>query len=169
MFARSEDYPVFNRLPKLMYRLEVLEAELRKLILILNDSCVKAWKEKMPLLDQMTNDLTDGNEGNISLSELIEEYLRVLDSRKKEMNIDGIESAVFGGGNGKDVESDDMTRKRLKQQFGPRRKRRMTLRSRNDTIDNWLTLDDENFAATPGERYNDVDAFVDLEDFIVDG
>ena len=45
----------------------------------------------------------------------------------------------------------------------------MSLRSRNDTIDNWLAKDDDNFAAAPGERYNDVDAFVDLEDFIVDG
>lgn len=171
MFARSEDYPVFNRLPKLMYRLEVLEAELRKLLLILTDASAKARKEKVSLLDRMTNDLTDGDEANASLSELVEEYLRVLDSRKNEMKIDGIESAALGGGNGEDAESDPgggMARKRLKQQFGPRRKRRMSLRSRNDTIDDWLTLDDE-FATAPGERYNDVDAFVDLEDFLVDG
>ena len=83
-----------------------------------------------------------------------------------------IESTVLGGGVGEDAESDlevDTAGKRPKQQFGPRQKRRMSLRSRNDTIDNWLTMDDNNFAAAPGERYNDIDAFVDLEDFLVDG
>ena len=155
-----------------MYRLEVLEAELRKLVLILNDSRVPAWKEKMSLLDEMTTFLTDSDDEITSLSELLQEHLRVLNSRKKEMKIDGIESTVLGGGVGDDAESDlegDTARKRPKQQFGPRRKRRMSLRSRNDTIDNWLTMDDDNFAATPGERYNDIDAFVDLEDFLVDG
>eukprot|EP00986_Skeletonema_menzelii_P012554 scaffold6975_cov83-Skeletonema_menzelii.AAC.11 len=172
VFARSEEYPVLNRLPKLMYRLEVLEAELRKLVLVLNDSSVAAWKEKISLLDQMTADLTDIDGGNTSLSELLQEYLGVLNSRKREMKIDGIENTVLVGGDGEDAESDlegDTSKKRSKQQlFGPRRKRRMSLRSRNDTIDNWLAMDDDNFAAAPGERYN-VDAFVDLEDFIVDG
>jgi hypothetical protein len=45
----------------------------------------------------------------------------------------------------------------------------MPLRSRNETIDVWLTLDDEDFAGTSGEVYNNDDAYVDLEDFIVEG
>ena len=170
MFEGSQDYPVFNRLPKLMFRLEVLEAELRKLVLILNDSRVPAWKKKISLLDQMTNDLTDGGLGSASLLELLQEYIGALNSRKKEMKIDGLENAALNGG--EDAESDlegDIARKRPKQQFGPRRKRRMSLRSRNETVDNWLTNDDIDFASAPGERYNDIDAYVDLEDFIVDG
>jgi hypothetical protein len=171
MFERSEDYPVFNRLPKLMFRLEVLEAELRKLVLVVNDSRVPTCKEKISLLDQMTNDLTEGDGGSASLPELLQEYIVLLNSRKKEMKIDDLENAAATGG-GEDAESDlegDTARKRPKQQFGPKRKRRMSLRSRNETIDNWLTFDDDDFAEAPGERYNDFDAYVDLEDFIVDG
>ena len=77
-----------------MYRLEVLEAELRKLVLILSDSRVPAWKEKMSLLDEMTTFLTDGDDESTSLSELLQEHLRLLNSRKKEMKIDGIESST---------------------------------------------------------------------------
>jgi hypothetical protein len=171
IFESSADYPVFSRLPKLMFRLEVLETELRKLVLVVNDSREPAWKEKISRLDQITTDLTEGDEGSASLPELLQEYVVLLNSRDKEMTIDGSENAGTTGGR-EDVESDlesDKAMKRQKQRFGPRRKRRMSLRSRNETIDNWLTFDDDDFAAAPGERYNDFDAFVDLEDFIVDG
>jgi hypothetical protein len=154
-----------------MFRLEVLETELRKLVLVVNDSREPAWKEKISRLDQITTDLTEGDEGSASLPELLQEYVVLLNSRDKEMTIDGSENAGTTGGR-EDVESDlesDKAMKRQKQRFGPRRKRRMSLRSRNETIDNWLTFDDDDFAAAPGERYNDFDAFVDLEDFIVDG
>ena len=173
MYKRGEDYSMFSRLPKMIYRLEVLEAELRKLVRTLIDPKMPAWKEKMLPIDQMASTLNNDDEESTNLFDLIQEYLGALNSRKKEMNIDVIDVSALGGGVREEVaESDleeDAVRKRPMQQFRSRRKRRMSLRSRNDTIDNWLTLDDENFASTPGERYNDVDAYVDLEDFIVEG
>ena len=88
------------------------------------------------------------------------------------MEIDDIEDdALRGKDDGEsDAEGDfDTSRaKRPRQQFfGPRRKRRMSLRSRNATIDDWLTADNDDL--DPGESHNYVDAYVDLEDFIVDG
>ena len=93
-------------------------------------------------------------------------------SLKKEMKIDDIEDdALRGKDDGEsDAEGDfDTSRAKRPRQhfFGPRRKRRMSLRSRNATIDDWLTADNDDL--DPGESHNYVDAYVDLEDFIVDG
>lgn len=62
------------------------------------------------------------------------------------------------------------TGKRQANHYLPTRKyRRVPLRSRNETIDNWLTLDNDEFGSAAGETYNCGDAFIDLEDFLVEG
>jgi hypothetical protein len=173
MFERSQDYPVLNRLPKLIYRLEVLEAEMGKLIIVLNDARRRVvYKEKVSLLDQLTAELTGGEEASLSFLELLQHYAGMTTSLKKEMKIDDIEDdALRGKDDGEsDAEGDfDTSRAKRPRQhfFGPRRKRRMSLRSRNATIDDWLTADNDDL--DPGESHNYVDAYVDLEDFIVDG
>jgi hypothetical protein len=50
-----------------------------------------------------------------------------------------------------------------------RKSRRVSLRSRNETVDDWLAMDDDEFGSAPGERCNADDASVNLEDFIVEG
>ena len=173
MFERSQDYPVLNRLPKLIYRLEVLEAEMGKLVIVLNDVRSRAaYKEKVSLLDKVTAELTGGEEASLGFLELLQQYVRMTTSLKKEMKIDDIEDDALRGKDDGESDADgdfDTSRtKRPRQQFfGPRRKRRMSLRSRNATIDDWLTADNDDL--DPGESLNYVDAYVDLEDFIVDG
>ena len=61
------------------------------------------------------------------------------------------------------------TRRRFPYYSRMRKSRRVYLRSRNETVDDWLAMDDDEFGSAPGERYNADDAFVDLEDFIVEG
>ena len=175
-FGKDGGYPILGRLPKVLLRLESLEAEIRKLGDVLNGD--EKTKNKTIILDQvMSAFIEDKDEsGGINFRELLSQCIEIVGSNKKTVKstvIDGqILSEEEDDSEEEDIHGDGitLTGKRQRQRFAPVRKsRRVSLRSRNETIDNWLTLDDDHFGSTPGEKYNVDDGFVDLEDFLVEG
>ncbi|KAL7488201.1 hypothetical protein ACHAW6_013787 [Cyclotella cf. meneghiniana] len=172
------NYPVLHRLPKIIYRLEIIEAELKNLSMIIEDIKERNngdSNDRMCILNEMASSCMHNPVADESFYELLEDCIQIIRARKSSMRTIETYADLLSDDEAEPVEEDDdvsfQGRKRPYRGFVPARKsrRRMTLRSRNETIDDWLTLDDEDFAAAPGEIYNVDDAFVDLEDFIVDG
>jgi len=176
----SDDYPILGRLPKVLYRLEGLDAELRNLSILISDlkwKHDKTFQAKVRYLDEKTTLIVDTDDtsqvGMRTFREMLQEVTQTVDSRKNSMNLVGADD-LFSE---EEVDSEEdidgasvANGKRRKRLHVPIRKsRRMILRSRNETIDDWLTLDDEEFGSAPGEKYNAEDAFADLEDFLVEG
>ena len=170
----SDGYPILGRLPKVLLRLEALEAEIRKLDDVLNGD--EKTKNKMIILDQAMSAFIEDKDGagGMNFRELLSQCIEIVDSNKKAVKSTVIDGQILSEEeeSEEDIEGDGITLtvKRQIQRFAPVRKsRRVSLRSRNETIDNWLTLDDDEFGSTPGEKYNVDDGFVDLEDFLVEG
>ncbi|KAL7553336.1 hypothetical protein ACHAWF_016611, partial [Thalassiosira exigua] len=169
----SESYPILSRLPKIMFRLECLEVELRKIDFAFAEADVQ--KESVTFFDELVCLFAGAKEndafrkmivsGSYSFRELLRQSLGIIESRRSNMKLSEVDGILSLDDNGSDahLERDDFawTRKR--------KRRRHTLRSRNLTVDSWLAMDDEQFGSTPGETYNTNDAFVDLEDFLVEG
>jgi hypothetical protein len=173
---KAGNYPVLHRLPKIIYRLESIEAELKNLSMIVEDIKKRNngdSNERMCILNEMASSCTPNAVADEFFYELLEDCIQIIRTRKSSTRT--IENyAELLSDDEAEPADDDVSfqgRKRPNRGFVPARRsrRRITLRSRNETIDDWLTLDDEDFAAAPGEVYNADDAFVDLEDFIVDG
>mmetsp|Transcript_22432 Transcript_22432/g.36688 ORF Transcript_22432/g.36688 Transcript_22432/m.36688 type:complete len:474 (+) Transcript_22432:2-1423(+) len=176
----NEGYPILGRLPKLLFRLEGLEAEIRKLDVIVTDLSRRdddISREKLSILNKMVSALNREEkqfEEQGHFREMLRECIETMDSCKNAMKISEINDNILSGEDQSDadLEGDDFTwtGKRQKRRYASVRKfRRVSLRSRNETIDNWLTMDDDDIGSTPGEKYNGNDAFVDLEDFLVEG
>jgi hypothetical protein len=173
----SDGYPILSRLPKVLLRLEGLDAELRKLEILLSTRNDKCSSSKRQALGQMMTALMGkGQEADepANFLELLQECIKIVDDSKNTLQLDDYgniqsEEEVSDA----DIDEDDFILSGKRQNQHPygkvRKSRRVSLRSRNDTIDNWLTMDDDEFGAAPGEKYNADDAFVDLEDFIVEG
>ncbi|KAL9182542.1 hypothetical protein ACHAXT_013194, partial [Thalassiosira profunda] len=175
MFGKDGSYPILGRLPKVIFRLEGLEAEVRKLNVLVADlsrSDDGQSKAKISVLNELISQPTgNGAEG---FADLLQECVATLDARKNALKLSELEGDLASeeDESDADIEGEDFAwpGKRRRHRYAPVRKsRRMALRSRNDTIDDWLAMDDDEFGAAPGEKYNADDAFVDLEDFLVEG
>jgi len=172
----DENYPILGRLPKVIYRLDHLEAELLNLInILLNDfSHVDddAKMRKMRWFESITTALsqnTPGSDVAFDFVASLKDCVSDIDAQKREMKFEtNDEDSNSSSGSNDNVFMTNIGRKR---RIGSksRRSRRFALRSRNETIDEWLAMDDDEFGLEPGERYNVDDAFVDLEDFLVEG
>jgi hypothetical protein len=184
----TDDYTILGRLPKVIMRLEGLEAELRELNVTMVDSNGRddvISIESRLILDGAVSDLMNdikALEVPCDFGGMIRRCIRISDDVKDETKSneldddppsDEYESDDDPNNGGGDEFSSSLTgkrRTRLRYPYANMRKsRRVSLRSRNETIDDWLAMDDDEFGSAPGERYNADDAFVDLEDFIVEG
>jgi hypothetical protein len=184
----TDDYTILGRLPKVIMRLEGLEAELRELNVTMVDSNGRddvISIESRLILDGAVSDLMNdikALEVPCDFGGMIRRCIRISDDVKDETKSneldddppsDEYESDDDPNNGGGDEFSSSLTgkrRTRLRYPYANMRKsRRVSLRSRNETVDDWLAMDDDEFGSAPGERYNADDAFVDLEDFIVEG
>jgi hypothetical protein len=186
--------PVLTRLPKVLLRIEDLEASVQKLKALLSDvqttrkgkfasSRIDSFltlmlhddslsKKGGLNLDASTNKTTD----NVQLCRLISDYISStgLDS---STNSDGFGMAMILDETDSDDSGDDGVQKKRKSRSMSvprsrglekrlREAKRKVLRSRNEVVDTWLGLDEE----TAGEGNKGTnDAYVDLEDFLVEG
>ena len=152
-----------RRLPKFLVRTQELETDLRKLYQLLGKVEQEGTPRGRNVLEQYESLLnTHGSEEDAptSLQSMIKTKLKFLGKS-------GISSDFFGahlvGSSTMNANESGVTRKRLRKALTRKERRRNVKRSRNQIVDQWLHLDDE---------YEDEgieDAYVDLEDFIVDG
>ena len=178
----TEGYPIISRLPKVILRLEGLEAEIRKLDFVLagissqeNDvhSKLLLLLDAMTVTEATSNDTNELEADEDTFRTLVRDCLDIFDTSKTLMKTTGADIIMPGGDSSdEELEGSDVLLggKRQKERYTPMRKsRRVHLRSRNETVDNWLMMDNDEFGPKPGEKYNADDAFVDLEDFLVEG
>ena len=170
--SQAENYAVIHRLHKTIYRCETVEMDLQNLYAIvqrLDDKDHSALKERIHIFDEMAFSSTLTDTGGLTFSVLLEQSVKVVQSRMASLQTLISAAGLISDGDGGNSDEDDFLLNTTRGQsgFSFTRSRRMQMRSRNETIDDWLALDDE-FAGTGGEVYNN-DTFVDLEDFIVDG
>jgi len=182
----KDGYPILGRLPKVLLKLDGLEAEVQKLDALLAADFGRMSDESSPSqrllnFEEVLSTLISRQDNNeqptqSSFRGLLRQCMENIDSSKRILKAsdagDNLLSDEDSDSN-TDYEEEEFTaagKRQAMRRYTPYRKsHRVSLRSRNDTIDNWLTLDDDEFAATTGEKYNTNDAFVDLEDFLVEG
>ncbi|CAB9513756.1 expressed unknown protein (Partial), partial [Seminavis robusta] len=152
----SEEDKLSKGFSRLMFKIEKLEAGLRKLhdlLLSLNKSASAGSTKRMKMVDKLIDSLfgqgPQGPEQGMSIAALVERKVQLLienqvESRKKRGTV-----AQPGSSN---------TRKRRKTRH------EKPIRSRNQTVDKWLQSDKN----LEDDAYED-EAFLDLEDFIADG
>jgi len=176
----SEDDPVLSRLPKLVFRSEELEAGLQKLYNIVttenDDSKGKLSEPFLTALDkfigEMLFDCKDRGKSEGSGGVLSYMLLRSINSFRPSR------ARNFATLDKPDEDSSSATGSISERNFARRKKRkwrdsalehqlrkarRRMVRSRNSVVNEWLTLDEEH------EKPRNSDAFVDLEDFLVEG
>jgi hypothetical protein len=162
------NHSVLHRLQKIINRTESIEIELQNLRMI-----VFGFKEENTLQMNVLNEVAFANRPGATTEtafcELVDMSVKTVQSRLKSLRSADSDAGLFldddDDGSGNEGQMHASKKRRLG--FAPSRSRRMSLRSRNETIDDWLSLDNEELAS--GERFNADDAFVDLEDFIVEG
>jgi hypothetical protein len=177
----GESYTILGRLPKVLLRLEGLEAELQELNNI-SAECKRRNKisiERWLILDRAASALMNGAsalEEPGDLGEMLRRCIQILDEGKDGMKSNVVDRDILSDEDDfyEDLErneSSSLAGKRRRQRLCSyaRKSRRVPLRSRNETVDDWLAMDDDEFGSAPGEKYNANDAFVDLEDFLVEG
>ena len=174
-------YAILGRLPKVLLRLEGLVAGLRELNSLINstrrhDDIVI---ERTIILEESVSTLTNGSMALVELYDfrgMLRCCIETLDEGEDELISNGVDDVLLSNEDESDKEFEDehmpsLSGKRQMLRLNPliRKTRRITLRSRNETVDDWLTMDDDDHGRAAGEKYNYNDAFVDLEDFLVEG
>jgi hypothetical protein len=174
-------YAILGRLPKVLLRLEGLVAGLRELNSLINstrrhDDIVI---ERTIILEESVSTLTNGSMALVELYDfrgMLRCCIETLDEGEDELISNGVDDVLLSNEDESDKEFEDehmpsLSGKRQMLRLNPliRKTRRIILRSRNETVDDWLTMDDDDHGRAAGEKYNYNDAFVDLEDFLVEG
>jgi hypothetical protein len=175
--SSADNYSMLHRLPKILYRSESIEIELQNLCLLirgLNEQNSDHFLERVGFLNEVAFVYTPKATMNSAFIELLERCIQIIQARIAFLRATSSAADLFSDdddntGSGDEANMSVGLKRRQPGAATARRTRRMPLRSRNETIDVWLTLDDEDFAGTSGEVYNNDDAYVDLEDFIVEG
>ena len=164
--AHNPVNPILRRLPKVILRIHELESDLRQLLQVL----VKIDKEGNPRqkeivaqYEALQNPQIDGEISQQSLQSTIRQKLRSYTNARAPL-----ESLGFTLGeeslNDNEANAGRASRKRSRKVLELNRRRNVP-RSRNQIVDKWLHLD-EDYGMDDGVHD---DAYVDLEDFIVDG
>jgi hypothetical protein len=175
--SSADNYSMLHRLPKILYRSESIEIELQNLCLLirgLNEQNSDHFLERVGFLNEVAFVYTPKATMNSAFIELLERCIQIIQARIAFLRATSSAADLFSDdddntGSGDEANMSVGLKRRQPGAATARRTRRKPLRSRNETIDDWLTLDDEDFAGTSGEVYNNDDAYVDLEDFIVEG
>ena len=147
--GKQESKDEMERLPKLLALVGHLQVKVRKL-----QRALKTTRLAIPIADNLFT------EGTLEMVPLIASKLSMI---RKESNLEGGQSAFPDF-----PESSDDTQqkqKRAKRENKKRKRKSPIARSRNRVVDMFLNLDDD--IAEDGKGNND--AFVDLEDFLVEG
>jgi hypothetical protein len=159
--------PILRRLTKICVRMQELESDLRKLLQIM----IKVEKDGtagllgvMNQYEELLDPQTDEDSPRVSLQSMIKAKLKSSAKARAvsesfgltamDMNESG---GVRGSAQKRSSSSFDLERQIRKE------RRRNVPRSRNQIVDKWLKLDEG------VEEGADDDAYVDLEDFLVDG
>jgi hypothetical protein len=159
--------PILRRLAKICVRLQELESDLRKLLQIMikveNDGTVGPLGV-MHQYQELLEPQTDEDSPCVPLQSMIKAKLkssakaRVVSESFGLTAIDLNESGIVrGAARKRSSRAFDLERQMRKE------RRRNVPRSRNQIVDKWLNLDEGL------EEGADDDAYVDLEDFLVDG
>lgn len=154
--------PALKRLPKFLVRCQELESDLSKLYQMLLKSTQEGSSFQQQVVHQYESLLsTASNDGNatVSLQSLIKTKLKTLSKDRASTELFGLIGDEGGTPRKRSRKVPSLERQMRRE------RRRNVKRSRNRIVDNWLHLDDE-YEMDEGA---DDDAFVDLEDFLVDG
>jgi hypothetical protein len=174
-------YAILGRLPKVLLRLEGLVAGLRELNSLVNSTRRHddIMIERTLILEKYVSTLMNGSMALVELDDfrgMVRRCIETLDEGEDELTTNGVDDVLLSNEDESDEEFEDehmpsSSGKRQMRRLYPliRKSRRITLRSRNETVDDWLTMDDDDHGRAAGEKYNSNDAFVDLEDFLVEG
>ena len=164
--------PILSRLPKVLYQMEELEVSFQKLAAIVSAPLSKFLQSfhanvdaLLPCSAESTNsfDCTESK----SFAALVAEHRDRLAS-SSDSKLSSFDMALISF---KDKEDGNPTLGKRKRRGRStaiekhlRKAQRNVLRSRNEVVDEWLDLDADN-----DDRNDSMDAFVDLEDFLVEG
>jgi len=172
--------PVVRRLPKCVYQMEELEVSFQKLadaILTLSKKkksdansaqFLTSFDKIMPDAEDLSS--TTGSEWPQSFAKVLSTHRGKLASSESQLS--SFDMALISFEDKQDDLSSGASLGKRKRRGGRntdieqhlRKAQRNILRSRNEVVDEWLDLDANN-----ADRNSSLDAFVDLEDFLVEG
>ncbi|KAL3794237.1 hypothetical protein ACHAWO_006481 [Cyclotella atomus] len=162
------NHSVLHRLQKIIHRTASIGIELQNLRMIVSGAKHENASQMNALNALAFANLPKAN-AEMAFCELIDMGSNIVQSRLKSLRSFNPYAGLFLDGDDDASGNEDQVHasKKRRLDLAPSRSRRMSLRSRNETIDDWLSLDNKDLAS--GERFSADDAFVDLEDFIVEG
>ncbi|KAL3773946.1 hypothetical protein ACHAW5_010843 [Stephanodiscus triporus] len=177
----GDGYAILGHLPKVLLRLEGLEAELRKLNAILADRNGRNDNisiKKRLILDRAASALMDGTNAFEELCDfggMIRRCIEIVELGKKSIGLDDVLLSDEDESDD-DPEGDNFSqltgKRRSRQRFSYslRKSRKVSLRSRNETVDSWLAMDDDEFGSARREK-STMPTMPSLisRDFIVEG
>jgi len=163
--------PVLSRLPKVLHQMEELEVSFQKLASVIlapsKKKNVEACQKFLSEVDAFLPSLA--NEEPKSFSAIIAEHRDRLAS-SSDSKLSSFDMALISFKDKEDDLGNPTLGKRKRRGRNAtiekhlRKAQRNVLRSRNEVVDEWLDLDADN-----ADQNDSMDAFVDLEDFLVEG
>jgi len=169
--------PILSRLPKALYQMEELEVSFQKLASAIpapskkrngSKACSK-FLSGVDILLPCFADTSQSNEESRSFATIASEHRDRLAS-SSDSKLSSFDMALISFEDKEDDLGNATLGKRKRRGRNTavdkhlRKAQRNILRSRNEVVDEWLDLDANN-----ADRNDSIDAFVDLEDFLVEG
>jgi hypothetical protein len=154
--TNSSGATAFERLPRMLFRMEELERRLQRLhrmLAMLENKSSEA--ERVRKLDLLLDEDDEALDNPASLVRMIKDKVTSL-TKQDAFGMMMTDSSL---GSKKRQKQNHEIDTRIRKE----RRRGRVVRSRNQLVDEWLHLDQEN------DEGDDGDAFVDLEDFLVEG
>ena len=172
--------PILSRLPKALYQMEELEVSFQKLASAIsvpskkkNDTTCSNFLSDVDLLlscfATSTGNTSQSNEESKSFATIVAEHRDRLAS-SSDSKLSSFDMALISFEDKEDDLGNATLGKRKRRGRNTavekhlRKAQRNVLRSRNEVVDEWLDLDADNV-----DRNDSMDAFADLEDFLVEG
>jgi hypothetical protein len=157
--GKSADQGIVERLSKVVIKCDKVDMNLQILKAQLSEISIDS--SAMPLVKAIDGLFEGDAEENFRLLHLATEKLRVIEENAPrhllDVPLDSENGEVVGK---RKLKLDEVVTK------APKQRRKATVRSRNKVVDKWLNLDQ--VIGDNGEAVG-TDAYVDLEDFLVDG
>jgi hypothetical protein len=153
--GKSEDQGIVERLSKVVTKIDKVDVNLQVLTTQLRE--ISTDSSAMPLVKAIDGLFEGDAERNFRLLHLATEKLRLIEENAPHHLVYMPLISENGGVAAKrKLKPDEFVIK------APKQRRKATIRSRNKVVDKWLNLDQ-------GIEAVGTDAYVDLEDFLVDG
>ena len=172
--------PILSRLPKALYQMEELEVSFQKLASAISvpskkksdTTCSNFLSDVdllLPCFATSTGNTSQSNKESKSFATIVAEHRERLAS-SSDSKLSSFDMALISFEDKEDDLGNATLGKRKRRGRNTavekhlRKAQRNVLRSRNEVVDEWLDLDADNV-----DRNDSMDAFVDLEDFLVEG